>query len=573
MPAHIFPKGEDLTELPASEKDVYDFLSKLNDDFYVFHSVQWAKKSHKWKTTWKENDFLILNKKLGMLVLEVKGGEIHYRDGVFHQINILTREDHVLDQKKKNDPLSQAIDGVYHYRNLFDSIEYDFSNRFPVEVAVWFSGCYIGNEIASFPLAYREVARAVLDSNAFITGPKCIYDVYDFYNAKAKVSITDNEFDRVIKLLAQDFDLVTAPSIKKGVLDNTFLKLTNEQIGLLDYISEQKSATIQGVAGTGKTIIAKEAARRFAEEGHKVLFLCFNTLLCADLKHRYINKNVYYHTIHSFVRQYSKMDIFSSTELRVKELLKIDWDDVDYDDVVIDEAQDFENDEIVYFKELMEVKGGRFLVFYDKNQIMLDKPIPKWINDSECRLVLTRNCRNTYEVAITAYNVIDVELSQKIKMVHGDDTTISFVTGEPIVHLRNLIKYYNEDCGYELGDICILSLKKESESILNGVTKFGRYNISRERNSSSIFFTTARMFKGLENRVIIVIDVDETAFSSDETKRVFYVACSRATQRLSIFIVGNDAKLNIISDAIGGVIAMPPKGKILQKVKAKLLNV
>lgn len=573
MPAHIFPKGEDLTELPASEKDVYDFLSKLNDDFYVFHSVQWAKKSHKWKTTWKENDFLILNKKLGMLVLEVKGGEIHYRDGVFHQINILTREDHVLDQKKKNDPLSQAIDGVYHYRNLFDSIEYDFSNRFPVEVAVWFSGCYIGNEIASFPLAYREVARAVLDSSAFITGPKCIYDVYDFYNAKAKVSITDNEFDRVIKLLAQDFDLVTAPSIKKGALDNTFLKLTNEQIGLLDYISEQKSATIQGVAGTGKTIIAKEAARRFAEEGHKVLFLCFNTLLCADLKHRYINKNVYYHTIHSFVRQYSKMDIFSSTELRVKELLKIDWDDVDYDDVVIDEAQDFENDEIVYFKELMEVKGGRFLVFYDKNQIMLDKPIPKWINDSECRLVLTRNCRNTYEVAITAYNVIDVELSQKIKMVHGDDTTISFVTGEPIVHLRNLIKYYNEDCGYELGDICILSLKKESESILNGVTKFGRYNISRERNSSSIFFTTARMFKGLENRVIIVIDVDETAFSSDETKRVFYVACSRATQRLSIFIVGNDAKLNIISDAIGGVIAMPPKGKILQKVKAKLLNV
>ena len=143
MTAHIFPKGEDLTELPTSEKDVYNFLSKLNDDFYVFHSVQWVKKNHKWKTTWKENDFLILNKKFGMLVLEVKGGEIHYKNGVFHQINILTREDHILDEKKKNDPLSQAIDGAYHYRKLFDSIEYDFANRFPVEVAVWFSGCEI----------------------------------------------------------------------------------------------------------------------------------------------------------------------------------------------------------------------------------------------------------------------------------------------------------------------------------------------------------------------------------------------------------------------------------------------
>jgi MoxR-like ATPase len=60
-----------------------------------------------------------------------------------------------------------------------------------------------------------------------------------------------------------DFELITAPAARKGELEHAFLKLTNEQIGLLDYISEQKSATIQGVAGTGKTLIAKEAARRF----------------------------------------------------------------------------------------------------------------------------------------------------------------------------------------------------------------------------------------------------------------------------------------------------------------------
>lgn len=569
----MYPKLDDLSDIPESEKSVFEFLSKLNDDFYVFYSVQWALKKHNWKTTWKENDFLILNKKLGMLVLEVKGGEIHYKDGVFHQINHLTREETILDEKKKNDPLSQAIDGIYHYRKLFDKIEYNFHNRFPVEAVVCFSGSEIGEKITTFPLKYREVSRAILDAKDLDLGAKRLYEVFDFYETSSRTDITDEEFDRVLKLIAQDFDLVVAPGIKKSALDNTFLKLTNEQIGLLDYISEQRMATIQGVAGTGKTIIAKEAARRFAEEGHKVLFLCFNTFLCADLKHRYMNKNIDYHNIHSFVRQYTKLDIYSSTDLRVKELKKIDWDDVDYDDVVIDEAQDLENDEIVYFKELMEVKGGRFLVFYDKNQIMLDKPIPKWINDSECRLVLTKNCRNTYEVAISAYNVIDVELNQKIKMVHGDDTTISFVAGEPIVHLRNLIRYYIEDCGYELGDICILSLKKENESILNGVTRFGGYYISRERNSSSIFFTTARMFKGLENRVIIVVDVDDTAFNNDETKRVFYVACSRATQRLSIFVNGNDEKLKKISDAIGGVIPMPPKGKIIQKVKAKLLNV
>lgn len=573
MTAHIFPKIDYFSDIPASEKMVFDLLSKLNEDFYIFYSVQWVQKKHKWKTTWKENDFLILNKKLGMLVLEVKGGEIYFKDGVFHQINFLTREESILDEKKKNDPLSQAIDGIYHYRKLFDKIEYNFCNRFPVESAVWFSGSKIGDDILKFPLKYREVSKAILDGDDLKLGPKKIYDVYNFYQTSEKVDITDEEFERVINLIAQDFRLVAAPGVKKSALDTTFLKLTNEQIGLLDYISEQKIATIQGVAGTGKTIIAKEAAKRFAEDGNRVLFLCFNKLLCADLKRRYIIEGVDYQNIHSFIRQYTNLDIYSSTDVRVKELQKIDWDLIEYDDVVIDEAQDFENDEIVYFKELMEIKDGRFLAFYDKNQIMLDKPVPSWIKDAECRLVLTKNCRNTYEVAISAYNVIDVELNQKIKMVHGDETTVSFVSGEPLVHLRNLIRYYIAECEYECDDICILSLKKEEESLLHGVNKLGGYNISRERNVSSIFFTTARMFKGLESRVVIVVDVDEKAFNNDETKRVFYVACSRATQRLSIFINGNDEQFTKISNAIGGVIPMPPKGKIVQKVKARHFEV
>ena len=51
-------------------------------------------------------------------------------------------------------------------------------------------------------------------------------------------------------------------------------------------------------------------------------------------------------------------------------------------------------------------------------------------------------------------------------------------------------------------------------------------------------------FKGLESRVIIITDIDESAFSSEEKKRVFYVACSRATQRLSLFINADEKELN-----------------------------
>ena len=62
---------------------VYELLEQLDNHFTVFHSVQWVKRGHKWKSTWKENDFLILNKTLGALVLEVKGGDIRVRGGVF----------------------------------------------------------------------------------------------------------------------------------------------------------------------------------------------------------------------------------------------------------------------------------------------------------------------------------------------------------------------------------------------------------------------------------------------------------------------------------------------------------
>lgn len=56
--ARIYPVKEDLSEVPYSEMRVYELLEQLDNHFTVFHSVQWVKRGHKWKSTWKENDFL-----------------------------------------------------------------------------------------------------------------------------------------------------------------------------------------------------------------------------------------------------------------------------------------------------------------------------------------------------------------------------------------------------------------------------------------------------------------------------------------------------------------------------------
>lgn len=580
MSARMFPIREDLSDLPYAEQLVYDALSELSETFYVFHSVQWLKKTKKWAATWKENDFLILNRNLGGLVLEVKGGDIEYKGTVFHQINQDTKEISVLDPKKKKDPLSQAIDGAYHYRNLLEELHGEtktrlaLDDRFPIEVAVWFSKCEISDEkMKLFPLAYREAKSAILDCNDLQRCPEAIRQVFDFYGSHSKVDITDDEFNEILELIASDFELITAPSIKKEQLDKAFLKLTAEQTGLLDYISEQDKATIQGVAGTGKTLIAKEAARRFGLEGRKVLFLCFNKFLYLDLLKRYPYTNVAYFNIHSFINEFGNSEgkDLSHVEERVAALYDIDWATLEFDDIIIDEAQDFDNMEILYFKDC--IKSGHFFAFYDKNQAVFVDEVPEWITSSECRLVLTRNCRNTYEIARTAYNVIDVELNQKIQMLKGEQTTINFVKGDPMFRLTKLLQMLiSEQYGYEYSDITILSLKTESTSIFNDLKKVAGIPITKERTNSSILFTTAKKFKGLESRAVIIVDIDEECFNNERKKKDFYVACSRATQYLTLLVNGDDEKIKSIAQAIGGQRHYAPKGKIAMKTKASILD-
>ena len=55
--------------------------------------------------------------------------------------------------------------------------------------------------------------------------------------------------------------------------------IKKEQIALLNYLEEQDNAVINGLAGTGKTVMAVEKARRHAEKDESVLFLCYNFYL------------------------------------------------------------------------------------------------------------------------------------------------------------------------------------------------------------------------------------------------------------------------------------------------------
>ena len=62
------------------EIQVYEVLKRLSDDYIVFYSLHWNKKDRN-NVSWGESDFIVFHPKRGIIVIEVKSGEIYCENG------------------------------------------------------------------------------------------------------------------------------------------------------------------------------------------------------------------------------------------------------------------------------------------------------------------------------------------------------------------------------------------------------------------------------------------------------------------------------------------------------------
>ncbi len=68
------------------------------------------------------------------------------------------------------------------------------------------------------------------------------------------------------------------------------VRLTTGQYQLLSTLRSVRRASIVGGAGTGKTMLAAEKARRLAREGFSTLLVCFNAPLARVLGERHARR-------------------------------------------------------------------------------------------------------------------------------------------------------------------------------------------------------------------------------------------------------------------------------------------
>src|SRR5207249_2085713 len=90
---------------------------------------------------------------------------------------------------------------------------------------------------------------------------------------------TVKQAEAVLRLLRSDFEYTA--SLRNGVelAEAAIRRFTEEQFDAIDHINENRRVLFKGPAGTGKTSLAIEAARRAIRARKSTALLCFNNLL------------------------------------------------------------------------------------------------------------------------------------------------------------------------------------------------------------------------------------------------------------------------------------------------------
>ena len=495
-----------------SERRVFRLLEKTDFGPHAvcYHSLSLAE--HDYKAS-GEIDFLIVTPE-SFLVLEVKGGGIAFRDGIWRYTDRYGQE-----HRSSEGPFRQAESAMYSLRRrLTDRFSEDEIRRFVFGFGVVFPDDDFTIESPEWSQSVVMDARRLRRRSSLEVE---IAAIVDYWAGKVgrRRGADPPLFERTLAFLRPDFDLVPSLAQRADQIDAAMERLTEEQYHQLDLIEDAPRILCSGGAGTGKTFLALETARRHAATGKTVLVLCRSPVLAAFLSGRIRTPGI---------------DVADLESLR---------SEADCDVLVVDEGQDLLNMEVLDRLDKVVHGGleqGVWRVFYDpNNQAALhasyDADAVELLQSyGGVSGTLRRNCRNTHEVVLQTKLMTGADLGNP-SAGHGPPVEYEYYDSPAEQtrlldgHLRRLF-----DGGEEPSDITIVSARPLDESAagtlppkrLRLIEVVDR-KVAAQWPSSSITFSSIEDFKGLENRFVVVVDVDDID-SNSAAVAALYVAMSRA---------------------------------------------
>ena len=517
--AHFYPTSAQ-PGTPNSETKTWRALENLPDSWRVFHSVAWQVPKRN-RILDGEADFVLIHPKHGMIVLEVKGGLLEVRRGEWYQRDVDGGDWRKLSQS----PHDQAKGAMYDLRRyLVDRV--DALGELPATRAIVLPA-------VSHPgtVGLDQPSEMTISKDELIDVPAAIDKLIAY--AKLDADLTKDQLHGITQLLAPTIRLRTRIGTELAVANEAIIELTDQQIRVLDLLRRHRRALITGGAGTGKTILALERARRLAGDGARVLLTCYNRPLgdhlAADLSDI---EAVTAKSFHAFARrQIGLAGLIVPDEPSqewytdgMPEMLAVAAErlDLSFDAIVVDEGQDFTPSWFTALQMLLEdPDDGPFYVFTDLNQSIYVEEWESPVGDEPYQLDI--NCRNTNQIAAKVSAVIGEE-----PLTLGvDGMAPRFILASNDEEIREIL---DEAVGRMVGEervapsqITILgdsrSFVEDLQGSIIGGTSVG------DLDSPGVVAETIHRFKGLENDVVIVA-LHEV--ETEQQRRLAYIGMSRA---------------------------------------------
>ncbi len=552
--ARLIPKVQ-IDEIAVKpERDTAKFLvDLLPDDCLIYHSYPWLRtdRNDRGNTTLREGetDFVIILPTHGMLVLEVKGGEISY--------DADTRDwNRILDSgrlKGIQDPFEQARRNLHYLEKAIKLRGYQGADHLPFTYgyAVVFPDCeYRG------PTPPGSEPAIVFSASDLPFIDRRVMAALNQWSRRDRVTPVGREdIDRIVKAISPGFDLLPVLFRKIEEQEEKLFRLTKEQHNLLAFLGTKTRACIEGVAGSGKTMLAQAQAEKFADQGMSTLLVCYNKNLA-----NWINETIpdgyrdlitvkHFHGLCSEWARKAGMQ-FSPPRIDVEQFWRdtaadqlmdaIDMVPQKFDAVIVDEGQDFYPNWWMPL-EMINANGdeGTMYVFYDPRQNLYVDQAGSLPALGEPYMLPT-NCRNTRLIAGKCAEILAVEIPTRGDAPLGEKPTV--LTVEMDYDVKKRVERYLgdwvKDGKLEPRQVAILSPNIKSRSSLKSMTSSRGIlitdDIAQWKNNNGVLFSTVKGFKGLEADAIILIDVPDQNEASFFKRSDYYVACSRAKHLLVV---------------------------------------